>query len=265
MGHNDQGVERDEALEPRAEDRVSMRGGRGSQPGNWRGYVMPYRYYGPGYQGVGYYSVMYQGPGDDEVEEAELEQPGRSGQAQGGGWREPGQAAWESGWRSRARQWSGQGTGRGSWSDERAWTAGSGRGPTSGRFRGQGPRGYQRSDERIREEISDRLMEHGELDASEIEVAVDKGEVTLSGTVPDRWTKRMAEDVAEQCMGVRDVMNQLRVHPSETSGSRTATRPRSSTATQGGQGGRTGQAGTNRSRSSTTSNGTRASEPATRR
>jgi hypothetical protein len=37
------------------------------------------------------------------------------------------------------------------------------------------------------------------------------GEVTLTGTVPERWMKRLAEDVVEQVMGVRDVMNQIRV------------------------------------------------------
>jgi hypothetical protein len=35
--------------------------------------------------------------------------------------------------------------------------------------------------------------------------------VTLKGTVDERRTKRMAEDVVEGCSGVRDVMNQLRV------------------------------------------------------
>ena len=46
------------------------------------------------------------------------------------------------------------------------------RGRRSGRaaYAGRGPKGYRRSDERIREEISDRLTEHDELDASEIEV-----------------------------------------------------------------------------------------------
>src|SRR3954451_12782031 len=33
---------------------------------HWTGYVVPYRYFGPGYRGVGYYSVMYPGPTRDE-------------------------------------------------------------------------------------------------------------------------------------------------------------------------------------------------------
>ncbi len=91
-----------------------------------------------------------------------------------------------------------------------------------GRFFGKGPKGYQRSDERIKEEISDRLEEHGDIDASEITVMVAVGEVTLEGTVPDRWMKRLAEDVAEDTAGVKQVHNRVRIeqgHGSETSGS----------------------------------------------
>ncbi len=80
-----------------------------------------------------------------------------------------------------------------------------------GRHAGRGPKGYQRSDERIREDVCVRLTDHPEIDASDIEVRVDSGEVTLSGTVDERPTKRMAEDVAASVNGVRDVHNQLRV------------------------------------------------------
>jgi osmotically-inducible protein OsmY len=80
-----------------------------------------------------------------------------------------------------------------------------------GPHRGRGPLGYQRSNERIHEEVCDRLEAHGHLDASNIEVKVEKGEVTLTGTVPDRRTKRLAETVAEGVRGVADVHNQLRL------------------------------------------------------
>jgi osmotically-inducible protein OsmY len=82
-----------------------------------------------------------------------------------------------------------------------------------GPFTGYGPRGYQRSDERIREDVCDVLCGHGFIDASEIEVAVLNGEVTLTGVVRERPQKRMAEDAAEQVSGVREVHNQLRVSP----------------------------------------------------
>ena len=83
----------------------------------------------------------------------------------------------------------------------------------AGPHAGRGPRGYQRSDERIREDVCDILCAHGDIDASEIEVTVLNGEVTLIGVVRERPEKRMAEDVAEQVSGVREVHNQLRVSP----------------------------------------------------
>ncbi|HWI16790.1 MAG TPA: BON domain-containing protein [Vicinamibacterales bacterium] len=78
-------------------------------------------------------------------------------------------------------------------------------------FQGRGPKGYQRSDDRIREEICDCMTDDPVLDASEIEVVVEQGEVTLTGSVESRDQKRRAEDVAESVSGVRDVTNQLRV------------------------------------------------------
>ena len=84
---------------------------------------------------------------------------------------------------------------------------------THGPHRGRGPRGYQRSDERIREEINDRLTDDPTLDASDIEVRVDRCEVTLNGTVHRRDDKRRAEDIAEQVSGVTHVQNNLRATP----------------------------------------------------
>ena len=78
-------------------------------------------------------------------------------------------------------------------------------------YYGRGPKDYRRSDERIREEIADRMTDDWTLDASDITVAVTDGEVTLSGTVSSREQKRRAEDVAERVSGVRDVSNHLRV------------------------------------------------------
>jgi osmotically-inducible protein OsmY len=80
-----------------------------------------------------------------------------------------------------------------------------------GAFAGRGPKGYQRSDERIREDVCDRLTDAADIDASEIEVNVANGEVTLSGTVRGRDEKRRSEDLAESIGGVRDVHNNLRV------------------------------------------------------
>ena len=49
------------------------------------------------------------------------------------------------------------------------------------------------------------------IDASEIEVAVQNRDVTLTGTVRDRNEKRRAEDIAESVSGVSHVQNNLRV------------------------------------------------------
>ncbi|HYG97658.1 MAG TPA: BON domain-containing protein [Terriglobales bacterium] len=89
----------------------------------------------------------------------------------------------------------------------------SGERPTSrhGRFTGVGPKGYKRSDERIREDVCERLMQHPDVDASDIEVAVEHGEVRLSGTVPDRGMKRLSEDAISEIPGVQDVDNGLRI------------------------------------------------------
>ena len=81
----------------------------------------------------------------------------------------------------------------------------------AGPFTGVGPKGYQRSDERIEEDVCERLKQHGHLDASDIDVRVEAGEVILEGRVDTRLAKRMAEDTAATVMGVRDVRNRLRV------------------------------------------------------
>lgn len=77
-------------------------------------------------------------------------------------------------------------------------------------FFGVGPKNWQRSDDKIREEVSEALEQDPRVDASNIEVNVQNGEVTLTGNVPQRHMKRWAEDVAERCRGVRDVHNQVR-------------------------------------------------------
>jgi osmotically-inducible protein OsmY len=81
----------------------------------------------------------------------------------------------------------------------------------TGRFAGKGPKGYQRSDERIREDISDRLTDDGDIDPSDVEVMVANGEVTLIGSVESRQVRRAVEDLVEFVPGVRDIRNELKV------------------------------------------------------
>ncbi|WP_046863653.1 BON domain-containing protein [Microvirga massiliensis] len=110
----------------------------------------------------------------------------------------------------------------------------------SGRHRGRGPKGYTRSDDRIREDVCERLTDDPYVDASEIDVSVSNREVTLSGTVDSREAKRRAEDCAERISGVTHVQNNLRVNQGTSGG----------TAASVGIGGTTGAAGTGMSATS---------------
>jgi hypothetical protein len=76
---------------------------------------------------------------------------------------------------------------------------------------GRGPKGYQRSDERLREDICERLMADAYIDASEVTVAVADGKVTLEGTVGERLMRHRIEDRVDECMGVKDIDNRIRV------------------------------------------------------
>lgn len=75
----------------------------------------------------------------------------------------------------------------------------------------RGPKGYKRSDDRIREDVSDRLGENPYLDCSEVEVSVSNGEVTLTGSVRSRQEKFLLEEIADDVSGVNEVHNQVRV------------------------------------------------------
>jgi osmotically-inducible protein OsmY len=83
---------------------------------------------------------------------------------------------------------------------------------------GRGPKGYKRTDERIKEDLYERLMNQ-DIDASEVTVEVKEAKVTLEGTVPERWMKHTIEDVADGCHGVQDVENRIRVQSQSSAGS----------------------------------------------
>jgi BON domain-containing protein len=89
--------------------------------------------------------------------------------------------------------------------------SGSERSRDEGPFAGRGPRGYRRSDRAIFEEVCERLTVHGYIDATEIDVEVRQGVVTLTGIAPDRRQKRLAEETIENVAGVQDVQNNLRL------------------------------------------------------
>jgi hypothetical protein len=79
-----------------------------------------------------------------------------------------------------------------------------------GPYRGKGPKNYRRADSRIREDVSDRLSDDPYIDASDIDIKVEDGNVVLSGRVENRNAKRRAADLAESIRGVTNVENRLR-------------------------------------------------------
>ena len=100
------------------------------------------------------------------------------------------------------------------------WHEGYGTTPSRDRgYRGQGPSGYTRSDERIMEDACDALTDDWGVDARQISVAVSNGDVTLEGAVPSREQKRRAEDCVDDLSGVKNVQNNLRVQERSEFGS----------------------------------------------
>lgn len=79
----------------------------------------------------------------------------------------------------------------------------------SSNFRGVGPKGYRRSDDRILEEACERLYRSPEVDPSNIEVSVEEGVIILKGSVEKRSYKIAAERIIEHLPGVMDVRNEV--------------------------------------------------------
>lgn len=72
------------------------------------------------------------------------------------------------------------------------------------------PKGYTRTDERIRDDICERLAYSG-LDVSEVEVKVSEGVATLEGTVAHDSSLTAIEDHVTDCLGVQGIQNHVRV------------------------------------------------------
>lgn len=191
-----------------------------SYPGERHGERSRYERYGSGSRGG------YSGAGDDRWSNSRSTSGGTYGGTYGVGGMQGGSSGMrgESGWNrpmwgnsSRYRSFEGMQSGEG----------------TS--FRGRGPKGYTRSDERIREEVNDRLTEDHSIDAGDIECTVQSGEVTLTGTVPDREMKRSVEDLVESLSGVKNVQNNLRVKKESSTSTSDRNESSSSTASRTSQ------------------------------
>lgn len=80
---------------------------------------------------------------------------------------------------------------------------------------GKGPRGWTLRDDRLIEEVSERLMEDPLLDARRVEVSANAGVVTLAGDVPGASDMAHAEMLARRTPGVTSVVNRLQVQPGQ--------------------------------------------------
>ncbi|MFC4520270.1 BON domain-containing protein [Cupriavidus pinatubonensis] len=94
-----------------------------------------------------------------------------------------------------------------------------GRGRSSGMSgaarRPVGPKGYRRPDERVHEDVCERLAMNPYVDVSDVSVQVSNGVVMLEGTVKERREKYVIEEIAEAVFGVTEVENRLRVQRNE--------------------------------------------------
>jgi hypothetical protein len=117
------------------------------------------------------------------------------------------------------RDWSGsRGQGGYGGPEERAYgeiqperhgqTAGLGSSAGSGP---RGPKGYRRSDDRLREEICERIAQSERIDAGDVTVGVQDASVTLEGTIADRAMKYELEELVDRVTGVREVDNRVRI------------------------------------------------------
>lgn len=76
-----------------------------------------------------------------------------------------------------------------------------------------GPKGWQRRDDRIHDDVCAHLTDDGYVDPSDIEVVVHQGEVILTGTVTERAQRDRAIHIAETTRGVVDVVSRVRIAP----------------------------------------------------
>jgi hypothetical protein len=93
------------------------------------------------------------------------------------------------------------------------------------RRRARGPKGYSRTDERIEEDVCERIARSG-VDADEVEVKVENREVTLTGSVSSREEKWWLESLADDVFGVEEVHNRLRVSREAGRGTEGSAAPR---------------------------------------
>ena len=84
-----------------------------------------------------------------------------------------------------------------------------------GLYSGFGPR-YDSAGDPVGQEVASRLTQHGQVDASNIEITVENGDVLLEGTVADEETKRLVGEAVQTVTGVNQIENMLQVQTVQT-------------------------------------------------
>ncbi len=74
---------------------------------------------------------------------------------------------------------------------------------------GKGPKNFSRKDEHLKEEVCEKFLMNPDLDPEHIDVRVEEGVVILSGHVRIREDRFLAEDLARDVSGVKEVVNQI--------------------------------------------------------
>jgi hypothetical protein len=91
-----------------------------------------------------------------------------------------------------------------------------------------GSRHYRRPVERILDDVHARLLREP-VDAHDVTVRVEGGDVILEGTVPDPSHRWLIERVCDDVLGVVHVDNRLRVRSAAEAGERPVSEPLSRT------------------------------------
>jgi len=76
-------------------------------------------------------------------------------------------------------------------------------------------KGAEMSDDALAKKIEAKYMTEAQLKGSDIQAQVKKGTATLTGTVRSEEQRQMAERIARQTEGVKEVKNKLEVKPAE--------------------------------------------------
>ncbi len=77
--------------------------------------------------------------------------------------------------------------------------------------RGKGPKNYIRQDVHIKDDVNQALTESHSVDATDVEVMVEDGNVILSGTVDSRLARRNAESAVDYISGIRNIENRIHI------------------------------------------------------